>query len=321
VRKVIFRADGDSVTGLGHIMRSSALMQILENHFLCEFWTKNIEYFPVDDFLIPPPVKKFLVPHLEEAEMLVTLAPKDSIIVLDGYKFDSNYQQTLKNAGLIVICIDDIMVSHFVCDAIINHAGGISKSMYSCENYTQLYLGPEYALVKPIFTEDGEGVTRFISDRKILICLGGADPLNNTEKILDKLVQSSFDQIHVLLGSANLNAELLQSKYAENPLVFFHINLSSREVSTLMKSCSSSVLSPSTICYEYMSIGGIVYLYKIASNQNHILSYLLQNKMAFLFEDFDTISISEKCEALDKQKKVFNGTSQDRLLMIFETFR
>jgi spore coat polysaccharide biosynthesis predicted glycosyltransferase SpsG len=42
---------------------------------------------------------------------------------------------------------------HFVADAVINHAGGIEASRYSVEPYTQLCLGPAYALLRKPFIE------------------------------------------------------------------------------------------------------------------------------------------------------------------------
>ena len=69
--RITFRADGNSATGLGHIMRSAALLQILQHHFVCEFWTQNVNYFPKRDFQNLPVIKEFIHDELlEEAKVL-----------------------------------------------------------------------------------------------------------------------------------------------------------------------------------------------------------------------------------------------------------
>ncbi len=157
--------------------------------------------------------------------------------MLDGYQFTTPYQQELKNHGVKIVCIDDSISYHFVADAVINHAGGLKPEDYSCEQHTKLFLGPQYALIKPLFYQKKK-IESTINYRKLLVALGGADPRNETDKVLETVSTMDFDELHVLLGGPNKNAELLKEKYRNNTTVSFHQNLLAVEVSKLMSNCS-----------------------------------------------------------------------------------
>ncbi len=82
------------------------------------------------------------------------------IIVLDGYAFNTAYQQHLKAKGNKLVCIDDIHAYHFLADAVINHAGGVAMQDYSLAPLTRAYLGTAYALLRPAFLENDNNADR-----------------------------------------------------------------------------------------------------------------------------------------------------------------
>lgn len=319
MKKIIVRADGHTAMGIGHIMRSSALIQILQQVFCCELWTKNPEHVPLADFQVPPTVHHFSIDDLrEEANALVQeVAAKDTIVVLDGYHFSTPYQQVIKSAGIRLVCIDDIMQYRFLADMVINHAGGIAEKDYDALSYTRLLLGPSYALVKPLFYK-GERPKRNLDEKKILVSLGGADPNNDTDRVLQRITRGNeFSAIHIVAGSANKNFDKLNASYGSLGNCFFHRNISGVEMYRLMQECGYAVLSPSTICYEYMSLGGVVYLYQIADNQERIRQYFLKEAMAFGFDDLGSVQKQQMAASIQKQQVVFDHKSPERLRQAF----
>ena len=84
-----------------------------------------------------------------------------------------------------------------------------------------------------------------------------------------------FQEIHIVIGAANSHYENLKLNYSINANCYFHSNLSGEEMYRVMKLCPYSILTPSTICYEYMTLGGIVFLYQIADNQSQIKKVFL----------------------------------------------
>lgn len=314
--KIIFRSDGNSQIGLGHIMRSASVMQILQPEFRCEFWTRNSEYFPYADFMEKPIVKHLhFDDDLSEAEFLVKEASSRSIFVLDGYHFNTSYQEVLKRAKFTLVCIDDIIAYHFLADVVINHAGGIDSNSYSCEPYTKLYLGPQYSLIRPVFFNSARPFRDF-SDTQILVSFGGADPNNITDTVLEKLAESQrYNTIHVVLGAANKNAKELKEKYSQNESIHFYEKLSGESMYQLMISCPYAVLPPSTICYEYMSVGGLIFLYQIADNQDRVREFFLKEKLAIDFSQIN--SVYDANEILQRQEIIFDGQAPHRLRTIF----
>jgi UDP-2,4-diacetamido-2,4,6-trideoxy-beta-L-altropyranose hydrolase len=313
--KVVLRADGDSQTGLGHIIRSAAIMLMIQDYFDCELWTRNPNFFPYNDFDQKPNVRKFIVDFSKEAECLASEVSPGTIVVLDGYRFDSTYQKILKDAGIKLVCIDDIVAYHFYADVVINHAGGLSSSEYSQESYTSVFVGPQYSLIRPFFYKKNRPA-RNVKDRRIFVNLGAADPNNDTDLVLSELVENRFfDRIDVVLGAANKNIAYLKEKYSNCSEIFFFENLTGFEICNLMYQCPYAVIAPSTVCYEYMSIGGFVFLYVTADNQQRIFDYFIKKHLAYDFSFLGSDLDWQK--TLSGQEKIFDGKSPQRIRNIF----
>src|SRR5690242_18864490 len=143
--KIVFRADGNSQIGLGHVVRSLALAEMLHEAFDCVFAIQAPS----------PDLQQQIMAVCAEIIMLPVCTKQESnfineldnhltgneIVVLDGYVFETAYQKYIKSKGCTLACIDDIYAYHFVADVIINHSGGIHKELYSVKPYTQCFLG------------------------------------------------------------------------------------------------------------------------------------------------------------------------------------
>lgn len=315
---IYFRADGNSKIGLGHVIRSCALADILRDSFNCTFFIRQPSGYLEEEIgkagatLVQMPVYDS---YEEEAITWVASLNGSEIIVLDGYHFDSNYQKQIKLSNCKLVSIDDIHTYPFVSDIVINHTGGTQVNDYSAECYTQYFLGLKYALLRKAFLA---GRTKKAEDRVLLICLGGADPQNDTLKVWKKVVDAGFKAIHILVGSAyrfeiDLNAATRES----NVQTFIHQSLSAEAVALLMQDCSHAVLSPSGVVLEYMAFKGVVYLHQIADNQTHLKTFIINNGLARDFKQFGLLSESEELEMIRKQQQVFDNKSPERLLQVF----
>lgn len=89
-------------------------------------------------------------------EFLTYLKPTD-IVVLDNYYFSSAYQLKIKEIGCKVIFIDDHNDKNYVCDALINNIPGFSPESFAKRDYTKLYLGTDYALLRQEFRSGATG--------------------------------------------------------------------------------------------------------------------------------------------------------------------
>ncbi|SIO49123.1 UDP-2,4-diacetamido-2,4,6-trideoxy-beta-L-altropyranose hydrolase [Chitinophaga niabensis] len=317
--KIFFRADGSSQIGLGHVVRSCALAQMLSENFECHFFIQSpsdslqklIEQYCQYLHILPPATN-----IVEEAQTWVKELDGSEIIVLDGYHFMPPYQQVIKANGNKLVCIDDIHTSPFLADVIINHAGGICKSAYQATPSTCFYLGTDYVLLRPAFKPANNN-----ADRKeaVLICLGGADTHNMTLSVLKMLESKKVQQTcFVVLGSAFSHKEALLI-YAAKSSLDIHIreNLSEEDLAALMQTCKYAICPPSTISYEYLTVGGELYLVQIADNQKHVYAFLTQTGLAFdgkdiFVDDQQKLLLSHKLQA-----KYFDNRSKERFIRLF----
>jgi UDP-2,4-diacetamido-2,4,6-trideoxy-beta-L-altropyranose hydrolase len=331
-QRVIFRADGNSRIGLGHVTRSLALAQMLKQEFECLFAIQapNAE---LSEQILSICHGIIILPSCSVQEErfkheLDAYISEEEIVVLDGYNFETAYQQNVKSKGAVLVCLDDIHSYPFVADAVINQAGGVDASQYNLASYTKLYLGPAYALLRSPFLKNlakSAPLTEVI--QRIILCMGGADPENHTLKIAEK-VHKHHKNVHleIVTGSAyqhtqHLNAWLMQHKQHR-----LHHNLSAEGMASLMKGCPVAITSASGIAYEYAAVGGALYIHKTADNQNALYHYLIKSELARPFDVFSTEidqpSILETIHLFkQRQRKVFDGKSGVRLKAIFTSLK
>jgi len=326
-QRIVFRADGNSQIGLGHLVRSLALAYLLKDEFNCFFAIQN----PVSGIItqitasgavpvvLPQNADYKLDAHYFREQIII---PGD-VVVLDGYYFDFEYQLIIEKKEVTLICIDDIQAYPFLADAIINHAGGINADNYQVQPHTKLFLGPTYALLREPFLK-AAAKQRFVSAiKKIIINMGGADPENYTCQIVTQiLTDHSYLSLEVVIGSAFSHHTELQELISSNLNITLHQNLDADEMCRLMQSCDAAILPPSSVSYEWCSVGGPLFLHPIANNQKHIYLFLLENNLAFPFEELSSILNKPDpgnliTEQIQNQKSWFNGQSRQKLLAVF----
>jgi UDP-2,4-diacetamido-2,4,6-trideoxy-beta-L-altropyranose hydrolase len=316
--KVYLRADGDYKIGLGHVHRLLALSEILKYHFDCIFIINNplpgvldlILETCIDCISINPEIKD------HEFSIYKQRFTSRDIVVLDGYKFDTQHQQEIRKLSGSLVCIDDIHNYHFLADVIINPAGGIREFEYSKEKDTLLFTGPHYALLKSVFQNQALGEKK---DGEIFICLGGADPENHTLKTL-KHCRNHFSGIcNVVVGEAYSHLEglyLIANAYGESVRIWK--NLKPSALADLMGQCAVAVCSASGVAYEFITTGGETYILQTADNQHSLYQFLINESLAFDFSDF-RIKDKERIDiSIIKQQQFFDGNTPLRIQKIFQ---
>jgi UDP-2,4-diacetamido-2,4,6-trideoxy-beta-L-altropyranose hydrolase len=140
----------------------------------------------------------------EDAQQTFGLPLQPRWLVADGYHFDAAYQLAIKNAGLRLLVLDDYAhAGHYYADLVLNQNLHASASLYQKrEPWTRLLLGAQYVLLRRQFLAYRDWKRDFPETaRKILVTLGGADPLNLTAKVLAALRELDADMKLVLGGS------------------------------------------------------------------------------------------------------------------------
>ncbi len=244
------RVDASSQIGLGHLIRCVSLAHMIKDTF-------SVCFYMIDpSSSIQSILKKENLPfiNIEEEDNYLNDLKSDDVAILDGYSFDLTYQKNVRKTGCYLICIDDLHDQHFVADLIINHAPGITKEDYSREDYTFLALGPVFALLRPEFLN--QMVSR--GEREgVFVCLGGADPLNLTQKVLLSLFNINPQiNVNVVLGAGNKRQEsiLTWAKSSEFNLMVYQ-SLSAEEMAQVMRKSKHAIVPSSGILMETLATG------------------------------------------------------------------
>jgi len=334
MKKVIFRADGNSETGLGHLYRLFSLAETIKGKIDFVFVVSQkstITVIPKDYRIETIPESVSL--ELESTWLAERYSPKEYIIVADGYHFNSNYQKDIKSKGYKLIYIDDLANEHMFADLVINHSPYITNSNYSKEGYTQLYLGTKYALLRPSFLESAKK-TRIIKKLDIaFVCFGGADPENLTLTVVKALIQiSNFKKINIILGNAYIHQEIydLQHKYDDRIEIFR--NLSEKVLIGIMEKSNFAIVPSSTILYEVCCVKMPVLSGYFVENQKPIYQGLLDKKVIIPAGDFTKYTIDNFKEKvsdaicnidindyLQSQSKLFDKHIASRLLELVKS--
>ena len=144
--KILFRADGNSTTGLGHLYRLFSLVEVVKDTLEFVFLTHATS----TDLVIPDTYTKKIIPESinieDEPEWLTsTFSSKEYIIIADGYQFTSSYQKQIKEKGFKLIYIDDLAKEHMYADVVVNHAPYKVEPHYKKEPYTKVAVGTQSA--------------------------------------------------------------------------------------------------------------------------------------------------------------------------------
>jgi UDP-2,4-diacetamido-2,4,6-trideoxy-beta-L-altropyranose hydrolase len=322
-RKIYFRADGSIDIGLGHVIRTLALADMLKDDFDCVFVTRFLTAYIIEEInkscssYIKLSEKKHK--HFDE---FITNIKKEDIVVLDNYFFNTEYQRQIKAIGCKLVCIDDMHDKHYVADVVINHGIGLKEEQFSIESYTKLCLGWDYALLRKPFLNVIPGER--IEQKRCLISIGGADKYNITTNIV-RLLEGieGLELIDIIIGSNFLfRNELDKVISISTKKVNIFSSLSALDMLARMQIADFGILPASTISLEAAAVGMPFMVGYYADNQEeyyHTLTSLIKN-----IELGNLLEMSELNNFFFKNKIIKfhnNSFSSNKLEAIFKGFK
>ncbi|GAB3894952.1 UDP-2,4-diacetamido-2,4,6-trideoxy-beta-L-altropyranose hydrolase [Spirosoma agri] len=338
MNQLLFRADGNAQIGMGHVMRCLALANMLNGDFSMRF--AIVEPTPTIHSLIEQAtINVITLPDSSAETTFLDLIEPDDVVILDGYSFDDGFQQSVRSRAKRLVYIDDLTAGHQVADMIINHAGGITSADYEAEAYTQFFLGPHYALLRPEFLHpDGFGDTP--ADGPIFVSMGGADPHNTSLTVLEAIRQVDPSlPVQIVLGPFHPDRKAIDAFRTELPNLTILQNLDAGQMVSALQQCSLAITACSTIAYEVCAINRPLVTVVTADNQARLAQFLAEEKLA-LSVNFPTLltrltpvigldqmiklsiqsaqfSPETVAESLANQRRFFDGRSPERLRDLF----
>jgi len=294
-KKIVFRADGSSTTGLGHLYRLFSLVEIVKHSIDFVFLTHETS----TESVIPEGYNTAIIPNAitienEPTWLAHNFSSENHIIIADGYQFIASYQKAIKEVGYHLIYIDDLAQEHMYADVVINHSPYIQEKHYTKESYTKLALGTKYALLRPLFLEEAEKIKIIKAIDTAFVCFGGADPINLTLKAVNGLLQiKSFKNIHIVLGGAYKHLEIFDLEVKHSHKIKTYKNLSEEELIKVMQQCNFAIAPASTILYELSCVKMPILSGYYVDNQELIYKGFLDSKAIYKGENMKNHQASD----------------------------
>jgi len=196
-KSILCRCDASAERGAGHVMRCMALAQAarvaeIRVTFVMQQGTAELE-----EQLHSEGCDVVHVTAENDIHMTSAIAKEHSAewIVVDGYTFNAEYQQSIKKAGYKVLFIDDFgHCDHYSADIVLNQNIYAEESFYkNRESYVNLLLGSKYLLLRQEFLLAKRDRISHQSSKNVLIIMGGFDTHSVTEKVQHALKNTGVD--------------------------------------------------------------------------------------------------------------------------------
>jgi UDP-2,4-diacetamido-2,4,6-trideoxy-beta-L-altropyranose hydrolase len=261
----------------------------------------------------------------------LALGKQASWVVVDGYVFGADYQAGLKSAGLKVLFVDDNgHAGHYSADLVLNQNAYAKEELYgSREHSTKILLGPRYALLRREFAA-WRGWKREIPAvaRKVLVTMGGSDPDNFTEKVVDGLCAITGEslQIRVLAGGSNPHtASLGQLDDRENSI---QVIRDATDMPEQMSWAELAVAGAGSTCLEMCFMGLPALLIDLAENQTPIANEFARRGTAWHLGSSKTVtpgmveaetrrvlsSVAERSAMSQRGRELVDGAGAERVV-------
>lgn len=243
--KVLIRTDASVEIGSGHLMRCLTLADQLRGEeaevaFVCRdlpggmFDLLDAREYRSAKLPLAEAGKGAQQFDAEETTKAVWQLFPEGVdwVVVDHYELDAVWEHMLRPHARKLMVIDDLANRRHDCDLLLD------QNYYRDQDlrYQGLVpeqcvtlLGPAYVLLRPEFADARQRLrARDGAVRRILVFLGGSDPTNQTQKVVEalKLLERPDIKVDVVVGSANPNRNTIQALCEELPNVTFHCQVS-----------------------------------------------------------------------------------------------
>lgn len=325
-RQLIFRADGNPAIGLGHLSRVFALAEMLQHMGEPVLLTrKDTQPESRKAFLARGRVIEF--EGEDEWPIYQQLIRSSDIVILDGYSFNDQYRLELRKLTRSLVVVDDLIEGYYHADLIINHGVLPSLATYQAEPQTRICAGFSYCMLRREFREATGRVPGEAMDNEVLICMGGADPMGITFRIL--MACQSMDaitRIRIVTGNAFQETARLRTEADRSRIPVEWIQgATAQGMVDQMSTASLLITTASTVAMEACCVGGRLLVGTVAANQKNLYRSLLESGCAQGVGEWGTCSIEEirnavrslfavpRKECMAIQRAHFDGRSEQRI--------
>ena len=145
------------------------------------------------------------------------------------------------------------------------------------DSNSELLVGPSYCILRNEFLFSNKVEKKSQKDI-LLLSFGGSDKKNYTLKILEKVVENNLDiQLHIVIGSANLNSEAIKSYCKRTIGNEYFIHHPSNEMAHLISLSDYCIFAGGSSVYEVIYFKKPAMFIATANNQRPNLKWIKEN--------------------------------------------
>ncbi len=297
--KIVFRTDASVQIGTGHVMRCLALADSMRKSgadciFICRPYPGHllelIRQRGHKGFALSAE-KPSASAAPDESSKLTTFSDMDweidalntqsalektvvDWIIVDHYELDVRWQQAMRQHCFRIMVIDDLADRIYDCDLLLNQNLGrsIFDYNYRIPQKATTLIGPRFALLRPEFSAlrlESLARRRHPQLKNLLITLGGTDPHNVTEQVLQALCNCSFlttVNITVVMGAHAPWLDKVQAIALELPYQT-KVIVNVADIGRLMVSSDLAIAAAGGTIWELCTLGIPTLTIPIAKNQ------------------------------------------------------
>lgn len=343
---IVFRADGNSNIGLGHVMRCLSIADAFKNAGeSCLFITADNElHKTIKDRGHKNLVLESEYDHMEdELESLKqAIDARDiDVVFVDSYYVTEQYLRELwqfcASKHITLVYIDDVLEFPYPCDVLLNYniyaKEDDYRNLYKNHALPTLLMGTQYTPQRSEFQGLPDRIVK--EDAKdILISTGGADSEHIGLEIIKAIISHSDwndYRFHLIVGMMNSDKEEIESLSGDKDNIVLYKRV--KKMSELMQSCDVAVSAAGSTLYEICSTQTPTITYILADNQIpgakgfenagvlHCAGDIREIDASVLAEKLinDAIALctdySKRQEIAQKMKTVIDGKGAERVVV------
>ncbi len=327
---ILIRTDASSIIGAGHLIRCLTLADELTQNggkveFICReepgHMINHIEEQGYQVYRLPSGIDLETDVKLSKGYLEKHSRPIDWLVV-DHYELDTRWESYMHSSVRKIMVIDDMANRPHDCDLLLDQNYNETPNRYQrlVPNTCTQLLGPKYALLRPQFSKAREKLRNRTGEvKRILVFMGGADPTNQTCKVLRaiKKLNSPVIAVDTVIGTANKHREEIESLASNMSNTICHYNV--ENMSELMAVADLSIGAAGTTAWERSCVGLPSLVITIANNQIEIAENLAKSGIVInlgWFEDVKKTKITSPLKNLLDKPDIIRQMSIDGMRMV-----
>ena len=294
----LIRVDSSLDIGYGHVMRCLTIADYLrdfghEVEFCSRDCNANLNRriiekgFPLNIINVKNPKDSWLGHSQQEdaSEVLKLLEKKDfDWLIVDHYCIDEIWESLVKQKAKAIWVLDDLVNRPHSCNLILDTTLARDPIEYNKKDQScKVYAGSRYAILRKPFLKLREKVfakrESFKKVNRVLINLGGTDPLNLTLNVVKTFSDSSYGPISfdIIANQKSKNYEELKSfcELKENLHVYGYVE----NIEEMIYKADLCIGAAGVSAYERASLGLPSILIQVADNQKDNITQFEHNKL------------------------------------------